>query len=309
MLDLAIVIVNYNTREFLRECLASIYESRGDFSYEVWVVDNASSDGSVEMVRKRFPEVKLIANEENLGFAPANNQALRALGFASRYILLLNPDTLLPPFALRDMLEFLDSHPEAGVAGPRLVREDGSLDLACRRSFPTPLSALYRLTGLSKLFPKSKRFGSYNLTYLDPNEVTEVDSVVGAFMMIRGEALKQIGLLDERFFAYGEDLDFCYRAKVEKGWKVLYNPDVTVLHYKGKSSRQRSNAMILEFYKAMRLFHNKHYRKRTLFFVNWMIDIGIFAFCCLELFRNFLRPRGRKGVASAVSFLNQNYVS
>ncbi|MHA2380555.1 MAG: glycosyltransferase family 2 protein, partial [Candidatus Thorarchaeota archaeon] len=247
MLDLGIVIVNYKTCDLLRECLQSIYESRGDFSHQVCVVDNCSQDGSCAMVGEEFPQVRLIESEVNGGYAYANNLGLRAFGFAQtsgekpsestpRYALLLNPDTLLPPSALQEMLDFLETHPEAGVAGPRLVLADGSLDLACRRSFPSPKVSFYRMVGLSKLFPKSRHFGRYNLTYLDPDEVAEVDSVVGAFMLVRAEALKQVGLLDENFFMYGEDLDWAYRIK-KVGWKVYYNPEVTVLHYKRAASR------------------------------------------------------------------------
>jgi len=283
MLDLGIVIVNYKTRDLLRECLQSIYESRGDFSYQVCVVDNCSQDGSCAMVEKEFPQVRLIESEVNGGYAYANNLGLRAFGFAPtsdepsettpRYALLLNTDILLPPSALQEMLDFLDTHPEAGVAGPRLVLADGSLDLACRRSFPSPEISFYRMVGLSKLFPKSRRFGRYNLTYLDPDEVTEVDSVMGAFMLVRAEALKQVGLLDESFFMYGEDLDWAYRIK-EAGWKVYYNPQVTVLHYKRASSRHSRRA-VYEFYRAMHIFYRKHYAATTPFWLHWLILGGI----------------------------------
>jgi N-acetylglucosaminyl-diphospho-decaprenol L-rhamnosyltransferase len=283
LLDLGIVIVNYKTRDLLRECLQSIYESRGDFSYQVCVVDNCSQDGSCAMVGEEFPQVRLIESEVNGGYAYANNLGLRAFGFAPtsdepsettpRYALLLNTDILLPPSALQEMLDFLEKHPEAGVAGPRLVLADGNLDLACRRSFPSPEVSFYRMVGLSKLFPKSRRFGRYNLTYLDPDEVTEVDSVMGAFMLVRAEALKQVGLLDESFFMYGEDLDWAYRIK-EAGWKVYYNPQVTVLHYKRASSRHSRRA-VYEFYRAMHIFYRKHYAATTPFWLHWLILGGI----------------------------------
>lgn len=283
-LDLLIVIVNYNTRDLLRDCLASIYDSRGDFSYQVCVVDNGSHDGSVEMVRQEFPQAQLIASSINGGYAYANNLGLRAFGFQNasiaghssspRYVLLLNADTLLPPSALQEMLDFMEAHPEAGAAGPRLVREDGSLDLACRRSFPTPSAFLYRSMGLSKLFPKSPRFGRYNLTYLDPDELTEVDSVVGAFMLVRGEAIHQVGLLDETFFLYGEDLDWAYRIR-KAGWKIYYHPQVTVLHVKGASTRKHSRKARYEFYRAMDIFYRKHYAATTPFWLHWLIIAGI----------------------------------
>lgn len=287
MIDLAIVIVNYNTRDMLRNCLASIDESQGDFSYEVCVVDNASEDGSAAMVRAEFPQVRLIESPINGGYAYANNLGLRAFGFprhgsteltevsspTPRFALLLNPDTLLPTSTLQGMLDFMESHPQAGAAGPRLVQEDGGLDLACRRSFPTPEVAFYRITGLSKIFPKSKRFGRYNLTYLDPNEVTEVDSVVGAFMMVRGEVIQQVGLLDESFFMYGEDLDWALRIK-QAGWKIYYNPQVTVLHYKRAASKHSRRARY-EFYRAMYIFYRKHYAATTPLWLHWVIIGGI----------------------------------
>ncbi len=310
MLDLGIVIVNYNTKDLLLACLDSIYQSKGALSFHVIVVDNRSSDGSAEAVRAAFPQAEVIESPYNGGYAYANNLALRRFGFwdqpgreprpdAPRYVLLLNPDTLLPPDALARMVAFLDAHPQAGAAGPKLVRPDGSLDRACRRSFPTPEVSFWRLTGLSFIFPKSRRFGRYNLTYIDPDETIEVDSVVGAFMMVRREAIRDAGLLDERFFMYGEDLDWAYRIK-QAGWQIWYYPEVTVLHYKGASSRQRSSESIRAFYDAMRRFHRKHYWARTPLVVNWLIEAGITVLCYVELFRNALRPPERKGVASAV---------
>lgn len=315
-LDLLIVIVNFNTRDLLADCLRSIRASEGEFRFRVCVVDNNSTDGSAEMVSASFPEVHLIASEINGGFAYANNLGMRAHRFRHvdaeagggvessdalpRYVLLLNPDTVLPPNALRDMLAFVDARPEIGVAGPKLVRRDGSLDLACRRSFPSPLVSFYRFSGLSKLFPQSPRFGRYNLTYLAPDEVTEVDSVVGAFMLVRREAIRQAGLLDERFFMYGEDLDWAYRIK-QAGWKVFYYPRVQVLHYKGESSKQRSTAATEEFYRAMKLFHAKHYRDQSFFLANWLIEGSISLLLGWAMLRNALRPPEQRGVASAVS--------
>jgi N-acetylglucosaminyl-diphospho-decaprenol L-rhamnosyltransferase len=284
-LDLLIVIVNYNTRDLLRDCLTSIYESRGDFTYQVCVVDNGSQDSTAAMVRQEFPQAQLIESAINGGYAYANNLGLTAFGFQNtplarhpsslvpRYALLLNADTLLPPSALQEMLGFMETHPEAGAAGPRLVREDGSLDLACRRGFPTPKAFFYRMLGLSKLFPQSRRFGRYNLTYLDPDELTEVDSVMGAFMLVRAEAICQVGLLDETFFVYGEDLDWAYRIR-KAGWKIYYNPQVTVLHIKGASTKHSRRARY-EFYRAMNIFYRKHYAATTPFWLHWLIIVGI----------------------------------
>jgi N-acetylglucosaminyl-diphospho-decaprenol L-rhamnosyltransferase len=298
MLKLAVVIVNFNTRDYLRNCLTSIYNSRGDLAFEVCVVDNASPDGSADMIQAEFPQTRLIQSAVNGGYAYANNLGLRAYGFGPtvaelpqtasapsgflasgdlpdppHFALLLNPDTVLPAEGLAMMLEFMNQHPEAGVAGPKLVLEDGSLDLACRRSFPTPQVACYRMLGLSKLFPRHPRFGRYNLTYLNPDQVAEVDSVVGAFMLVRREAIQQAGLLDEDFFMYGEDLDWAYRIS-RAGWKVYYNPAVTVLHVKRAASRHSRKAQH-EFYRAMRIFYNKHYAHSTPLWLHWLVLTGI----------------------------------
>jgi N-acetylglucosaminyl-diphospho-decaprenol L-rhamnosyltransferase len=282
MLDLSIIIVNYNTRDLLRDCLNSIFLSQGELICEVYVVDNASADGTVEMVRTEFPQVHLISSQVNGGFAYANNLGLRQAGFdnggnwqpsAPRYALLLNPDTVLPPTGLADMVAFMDAHPEAGAAGPKLVLSDGRLDLACRRAFPTPEVSFYRLIGLSKLFPYHHIFGRYNMTYANPDDLLEVDSVVGAFMMVRREAIAQAGLLDETYFMYGEDLDWAYQIKA-KGWKIYYNPAVTVTHLKRASSRHNPKAKV-EFYRAMDIFYRKFYADCTPFWLHSLVVVGI----------------------------------
>jgi N-acetylglucosaminyl-diphospho-decaprenol L-rhamnosyltransferase len=288
MLDLGIIIVHYRTPRLLRDCLASVFASQGDVGYRVCVVDNCSRDESCEMVELEYPQVDVIASETNGGFSYANNLGLRAFGWDGgvsslvtgeaseelpRYALLLNPDTVLPPTALAEMVAFMDAHPDVGAAGPRLVRQDGTLDLACRRSFPTPEIAFYRMLGLSKLFPKSRRFGRYNMTFLDPSITTEVDAVVGAFMMVRREAIRDVGLLDEQFFMYGEDLDWAFRMK-QAGWRICYNADVTVLHYKEAASRHSRKARY-EFYRAMYLFYQKHYAATTPFWLGATIVLGI----------------------------------
>lgn len=279
-MDLGLVILNYNTRDVLRDCLRSLADTR-NVAVEVVVVDNASADGSADMVRtefldKDFPQVRLIASPINGGYAYGNNLALReflARANPPRALMLLNSDTLVPPDALRNLMDFLDTHPDAGIVGPRLQLRDGSLDLACRRSFPTPQVSLYRMVGLSKLFPKSKRFGQYNLTYLDENETAQVDSVVGAAMLMRTAALQQAGILDEAFFMYGEDLDLALRIK-QKGWNAYYFPGATILHYKRESSKRSRKAQI-EFYRAMYIFYEKHYRATTPFYLDWIVMAGI----------------------------------
>jgi len=276
VLDLAIVIVNYNVHDLLQRCLKSVYASQGEFTMAVSVVDNDSTDDSVDMVQNDFPQVQLITNKQNVGYPAANNQGLRRLGLDNgpaeerpRYCLLLNPDTEVPPDAFRKMIAYLEQNPEVAIVGPKLVMPDGKLDLACRRSFPSPEIAFYRMLGLSRLFPNSQRFSRYNMTYLDEDELAEVDSVVGAFMMVRTEAIDQVGLLDERFWMYGEDLDWAKRIK-DAGWHVMYNPEVTVLHVKRASSRQNKRADV-EFYRAMLIFYYKHYQAQTPRILHWAI--------------------------------------
>ncbi len=307
MVDIGIVIVNYNTVDDLRRCLISLQGNTGIERCRVVVVDNRSSDGSPDMVQCEHPWVwALICNPENVGYARANNIGLRQLGFTQgepregipRYALLLNPDTVLPPDALQKMLAFMDAHPDVGIAGPKLVRPDGTLDWACRRSFPTPSISFYRLSGLSKLFPKSRRFGRYNLTFLDVDRQADVDAVVGAFMLIRREALEQAGLLDEAFFMYGEDLDLCYRVKAH-GWRVVYYPVVTVLHVKGAASRKNSYQATRAFYQAMKIFHDKHYRAQTPMVINWLLDAGVALLGVRAVIANHLRPSGKRRVGSA----------
>jgi N-acetylglucosaminyl-diphospho-decaprenol L-rhamnosyltransferase len=210
-----------------------------------------------------------------------------------RYVLLLNPDTVVPPGVLAAMVAFMDANPEAGAAGPKLVRFDGSLDLACRRSFPSPEVSLYRMLGLSRLFPHHRRLASYNLTYLSPDDIYEVDSVVGAFMMVRTSALYTVGLLDEEFFMYGEDLDWAYRMKNE-GWKVLYNGQVQVFHHKGASSRKRSTKSVFAFYRSMLVFYRKHYYRSTARPISWLVIAGIYLGGALALVQNQLRLSARR---------------
>jgi GT2 family glycosyltransferase len=282
MQDLGIVIVNWNTCDHLDRCLKTVFASEGDFTCTVVVVDNASDDGSPDMVEAKYPQAKLIRSAENIGYPRGNNIGLRALGYrgkndvdgdAPRYALLLNPDTELPPTALRDMIAFMDARPDVGVAGPKLVLPDGTLDKACRRGFPTPMVSLYHYSGLAKLFPKSERFGRYNMTFADVDDELEVDSVVGAYMQIRKEANVQTGLLDEVFFMYAEDIDWCYRIK-EAGWKVWYHPAVIVHHVKRAASSQSRKAQF-EFWRAMLIFYRKHYRATTPIWLHSLVMLGL----------------------------------
>jgi len=284
-LDMAIVVLNYNTRDLLRACLESVYASQGSFRFTLCVVDNASQDASSQMVAAHFPQAGLIRSEENRGFSAGNNLALRQLGFGDspvaddllpRYALLLNPDTLLPPDALARMIAFLDERPQVGVAGPRVRRPDGSLDRACRRSFPTPAVSFYRMTGLSRLFPRSRVFNAYNLEYLPEDAVHPVDAVVGAYMQVRRETIVQVGLLDEAYFMYGEDLDWAKRAK-DGGWEVWYNGQVEITHVKEAASKRSRKARVA-FYEAMWIFYRKHYRAGTPWLLDKAVLLGIALF-------------------------------
>ena len=282
------MIVNFNVRDMLRDCLRSLGPDLARLRAEVFVVDNASADGSAEMVAAEFPWVVLIRSPRNRGYSIGNNLALRRA--SGRYALLLNPDTKLPPGALIDTVRYLEEHPDIGALGPKLVRADGSLDLACRRSFPSPEVAFFRLTGLARLFPRSPRFARYNLLHVDPDQPMDVDSVCGAFMLVRREAIERVGLLDETFRMYGEDLDWAYRIK-EAGWRIRYHPAVVVLHYKGQSSRQRPVRSLLAFYHAMHVFYGKHYAPTHSAPFNALVHAAIGAITVAALFRNALRPR------------------
>jgi N-acetylglucosaminyl-diphospho-decaprenol L-rhamnosyltransferase len=330
----AIIIVNYNTRDLLAICLQSVYANRTEHEYHVIVVDNVSNDNSAEMVAARYPQATLIKSDRNGGFGYANNLGLRWLASQAEFpregtggtsihvsgpppnaqpphevplevdstytypcdhILFLNPDTSLPKDALQVTIDFLETHLQAGIVGPKVVKLDGSLDLACRRSFPTPVSSLFKLTGLSKLLPRSKLAARYNLTYLSDDQTAEVDSVMGAYMLVRAQALSQAGLFDELFFMYGEDLDLAFRIKA-RGWRVYYYPAVEVLHHKGASSRKQSERSIREFYRAMHVFYQKHYAGQYNVLVNAVVNLGIRLRGTLAQVQNALRPNERKRV-------------
>ncbi|MBN2031026.1 glycosyltransferase [bacterium] len=272
MVTLSIIVVNYNVKPFLERALLSIQKALEGISSEIFVVDNASGDGSVTMIKERFPDVHLISNVENAGFARANNQALRCA--KGKMICLINPDTFVQEDTFKVCLDYLENHPSVGAVGCKIVNPDGTLQLSCRRSIPTPWVAFAKVAFLSTLFPKSKRFGRYNLTYLNPDEITEVEALSGSFMVVRQEVIDQIGLLDEAFFLYGEDLDWCYRMQ-QKGWKIVYLPETQIIHYKGRSTREASFDTQSIFYEAMRLFVKKHFGKGRSFLPRWFLMLGI----------------------------------
>ncbi len=257
-MDLSVVIVSYNVKYYLEQCLHSVYASRGQLEIEVFVVDNNSPDGSVEYLKDRFPEVKFIANPDNRGFSRANNQAIRQA--SGRYILLLNPDTMLTERTLSDCVAYLDEHPEVGATGTAMYGSNGIFAWESRRGVPTPWTAFCKMTGLNALFPHSRRFGRYYMRYLDRTKPNYIEVISGAFNMIRSKALEQIGLLDETFFMYGEDIDLSYRL-LQGGWKNAYVPS-PILHYKGESTQKSSYRYVHIFYEAMLIFFDKHFSHR-----------------------------------------------
>jgi N-acetylglucosaminyl-diphospho-decaprenol L-rhamnosyltransferase len=257
--DVSVVIVHYRTPNLLEHCLDALAAGSGDLHVETFVVDNGSPGFDEADHRRRRPSVDVIANPTNLGFSHASNEALRRA--TGRYLLLLNPDAFVGPDTLPSMIAYMDVDQTIGCSTARLELEDGRLDLACRRSFPTPRRSFFRMTLLSRVFPRSRTFAQYNLTYLDEWQEQEIDSPCGAFMLVRREAMRQVGLLDERFFLYGEDLDWALRIK-RAGWRITYNPISTVVHLKGASSAADPMARIGYFYEAMRLFYRKHYAPR-----------------------------------------------
>lgn len=287
--DVSIILVNYKTPELTLSAIESVYQSISEYHYEIILVDNHSCDGIVERVRSAYPQVRVIGNEENAGFAKANNQGIRIAN--GRYVLLLNSDTIVRTDTLDVMVSFMDGHPQVGASGCKVVLPDGSLDKACRRGFPTPSASFYYAFGFSKLFPNVPRFNQYQLGYLDPDESYPVDCLVGAFMLVRKEAIDQIGLLDEEFFMYGEDIDWCYRIK-QAGWEIFYYPQTSITHYKGASSRRKPFKIVYEFHRAMWLFHRKHYQKKYLPWVNGLVYFGIVVKFLAALIKNGMKRLG-----------------
>jgi len=280
--DLAIVIVNWNVRALLEACLASVYESlkNSHLTGEVWVVDNASMDGSAEMVRERFPQARLMANETNVGFAAANNQALRAMGFASaehpdlpRYVLLLNPDTELLNEALTTMVRFLDENPQAGVAGAKLLYPDGRLQHSAF-GFPTLAQALLDFFPLHHRLLNSRLNGRYLRRLYERGEPFTVDHPLGAALMARGEAIQQVGLLDERFFIYCEEIDWCMRMK-KAGWGVYCVPRAEVVHHEARSTRQVRGEMFVALWRSRYLLFEKHYGRFYQWAVRRIVRLGL----------------------------------
>ena len=269
---LSVVFLSYNTRDLTRQALRAVLAAAEGLEAEIFVVDNASTDGSADMVAEEFPQVKLTCNAANVGFSAGNNVALREV--AGEYALLINTDTIVRRDALRTMVEFLDAHPEAGACGCKILDPDGTLQLDSRRGFPTPLAAFCKMSGLSRLFPKHLLIAHYHMTYLDPEQTAEVEVLSGSCMMVRKSAMDQVGLLDEDYFMYGEDIDWCYRFH-QAGWKIYYVPTTAIIHFRGESGRGTPLKTLYRKSQAMSIFVNKHMARRFRFFPLWLLQVGI----------------------------------
>lgn len=284
-MKLSVVIVNYNVEHFLEQCLHSVYDAIKNIDAEVWVVDNNSVDGSLAMIEEKFPQVKLIANKDNLGFSKANNQAIRLS--KGEYVLLLNPDTIVEQDTFEKVLGFMDEHLDAGGLGVKMVDGKGRFLPESKRGLPTPEVAFYKIFGLSKLFPNSKRFGKYHLTFLDHNQIHEVDVLSGAFMLLRSECLEKTGLLDEDYFMYGEDIDLSYRI-TKAGYKNYYFPKTRIIHYKGESTKKGSLNYVFVFYNAMIIFAKKHFSNKHARLFSALIQFAIYLRAGMSLAKRFV---------------------
>lgn len=272
-MKLSVIVVNYNVRFFLEQCLQSVFRATKNIDAEVFVVDNNSVDGSVGMVREKFPNAILIENERNLGFSTANNIAIKKV--AGEYILLLNPDTVVEEDTFGKAIAYMDFHSETGALGVKMIDGKGNFLPESKRGLPTPWVAFYKIFGLSKIFPNSKKFGKYHLSFLDKNKTHSVDVLCGAFMLIRRTVLDKVGLLDETFFMYGEDIDLSFRIQ-KAGYQNVYFPETTIIHYKGESTRKSSLNYVYLFYKAMQIFAQKHLSGRGAWLLTFFIHFAIY---------------------------------
>lgn len=304
-MKLSVIIVNYNVKYFLEQCLQSVHKAIQNIDAEVFVVDNNSVDRSVEMVAEKFPWVKLIANKENTGFSVANNQAMRQS--KGEYFLLLNPDTIVEEDTFEKCIFFMDKTPNAGGLGVKMVDGKGKFLPESKRSLPTPSVAFYKIFGLSSLFPKSKRFGAYHLGHLPVDETNEADILAGAYMLMRKEALDKVGLLDETFFMYGEDIDLSYRL-IKGGYKNYYFPETRIIHYKGESTKKGSLNYVFIFYKAMIIFAKKHFSSKNAWIFSVLINLAIYLRAFLSISRRFLNKITLPLFDSAVIFAGMIYL-
>jgi len=292
--DLSLCIVTLDCRSVVRDCLESLAKAEGGFSSEVILVDNASTDGTPEMVRRRFPSVRLVENDQNVGFTRATNQAIRMS--SGRYILWLNPDTVLRPDSLARLAEFLEGHPEAGIAGPQVLNADGSFQPQCRRGLPTPWASLSYGLGLHRIWPGSPRFGGYLLSHLPVDAQTQVAAVSGCCLMARREVFQAIGPLDEDIFGFGEDIEWCVRA-ARAGFQVWYVPRSVIIHLKGQGGAQsRPFHKVWGIHQAMWVFYRKHLRSGYSWPVTTLVFLGVgTSFVVSSLLLALRRLLGRPG--------------
>lgn len=288
-IDVSICIVTYQARDLLRDCLRSIYGTVDSVSFEIIVVDNHSEDGTLEMLRSDFPDIRLLVNDHNTGYTKPNNQAIRESN--GRYILLINPDTLVEPNTISELANFLDTHPEVGIVGPKVLNRDGTMQKQCRRSEARPWDAFCYFSGLSTIFPHDRRFAGYLMTYLSEDTAHEAEAVSGSCMLIRRNVIEQIGGLDENFFAFQEDTDFCRRARLA-GWKIFYNPSAQLVHFAGEGgSRVQPFRSIVEWHRSYYLYYRKHFAKDYWFVFNWIYYLGMFIKLGIGLLANLFRRK------------------
>lgn len=286
-MDVSVCIVNLNAGALLRDSLRSLYQHTADLELEVIVVDNGSSDGSPALIRAEFPQVRLIENPRNLGFTHPTNQAMQAA--QGDFVLLLNPDTLVLPGAVQNLLRFLRDNPEVGICGPKILNRDGSLQTPCRRGISRPWNTISYFLGLARLFPKSKFFSGYTMTYLDENTAHAVAGVSGACMLIRREVINQVGYFDERYFAYQEDADYCFQAQ-NAGWGISYVPSAQIIHYGGQGgSRAQPLRSIYEWHRSYYLFYRKNLARDYCFLINWLYYLAMLLKFGLALITNLFR--------------------
>lgn len=286
IVKLSIIIVNYNVKHFLEQCLISVLNARSLNSAEVFVVDNNSVDGSAVMVKERFPTVNLIENKKNYGFSYANNQAIKKA--KGEYILLLNPDTVVEEDTFEKCIRFMDSNSDAGGLTVKMIDGKGNFLPESKRALPTPMVAFYKIFGFNRLFPKSKRFARYYLGHLSENDTNEIEILPGAFMFLRKAAIDKIGLLDEEFFMYGEDIDLSYRI-MQAGYKNYYSPETTIIHYKGESTKKGSLNYVYVFYKAMIIFAQKHFSQKNARAFSFLIHIAIYFRALIAILARFIK--------------------
>lgn len=284
VVSLSVIIVNWNAGNALYNCLLSLgEEDNAGFIDKIYVLDNNSTDGSLKRIENKFDRVIIIKNEKNLGYAKAVNKALKKN--TEDYVLILNPDTEICKGSLKNMLNYMNNNPDVGMIGPKLVNSDGSFQAASKRSIPTPFVAFCRVTGLSRLFPGNEKFARYNLTFLEENKVHDVEAISGACMLARRKAIDDVGMMDEDYFMYGEDLDWCYRFG-KTGWKIIYFPRAVVIHHHRVSSRKRPVLSSYSFYQAMYIFYKKHFKKKLV--ADWIIVGSIVAMGAFAVTRGLI---------------------